>query len=49
MSVSQTPPTPVDESAPEPETRPLALLMTGAMLVLATGLSGLLLVKLWPF
>lgn len=43
-------PTPIDPlaAAPEPEKRPLTLLMTGAMILLAAGLCGLLLLLHWP-
>jgi hypothetical protein len=48
-AMSQIPPAPFEESSSEPATRPLALLlMTGAMVVLAMGLCGLLLIMLWP-
>jgi hypothetical protein len=54
MSISQIPPAPFEpapfeDASDEPPARPLSLVMTGAMVLLATGLCGLLLVRLWPF
>jgi hypothetical protein len=48
--MTQVSPTPIDPLAavPEPERRPVALLMTIAMVIVAGGLCGLLLVLYWP-
>jgi hypothetical protein len=48
--MTEVSPTPIDPLAavPEPERRPLALLMTIAMVIVAAVLCGLLLVLHWP-